>query len=263
MITMIRKHKSIARLARNIIVGLLFIAALWLGLSALFSASPPIHYVTSCSMYPEYSRGDVLLVLPLSPSVTIIGYSGNLAEPQPWAVNYSNKTALLNESISSYCNNSAEQMCRNFYSDASGFLEANGPVTYAYANCKTINSSAAKTEPCVSSVRAGNLTLATTQKPQAIVYSIKVFASAPAIPVIHRAFFGVKDENSNTFYYTKGDSNTLFDSQSKGFFLLNNGPAASSTKVMGVVVAKIPFIGDFFRNYRGIEGCEASQITIS
>jgi hypothetical protein len=257
-----KKRNSVAKAITQVILGLLLIVALWVVLSALFSASPPIHYVTSCSMYPEYSRGDVLVVLPLSPPVPVMGYGGLLSQAQPWVVSYGNATASLAESISTYCNNSIEQMCRKFYANATGFSESNGPVSYEYANCNVNHASGARTEPCVFSATVGNTSFSTLEKPQAIAYSVKVFSGAPAIPVIHRAFFGVRDADNSTFYYTKGDANTLFDAQSKGFFLLNSGPAAGSAKVMGVVVAKIPFVGEFLRNYRGIEGCEGSGITI-
>lgn len=256
------RRKRLPKAILPIAVALVFLSALWLGLSALFSAAPPINYVTSCSMYPEYSRGDLLLVLPLSPSVPIEPYGGSLAEAHPWVVSYGNNTTTLESSISAYCNNSAEQMCRLFYSDPAGFSETNGPVTYEYAKCDTRIVGAPKEEPCVSSVRAGNASFATTEKPQSIAYSARVFSSAPAVQIIHRAFFGIRDASGNAHFFTKGDANTLFDSQAKEFFSLNAAAAANESSVRGVVIAKIPFAGELLRGYGKVEGCEGSQLII-
>ncbi len=251
-------RKRVVKATLSVIFGIIFIVMLWIGLSMLFSAVPPIHYVTSCSMYPEYSRADVLLVLPIPPSAPIEEYDGLLSTSQPWVVSYGNETVSLNASISTYCNNSAEQMCRNFYSNATGFSETNGPVTYEYANCNK-NRNDARTEPCVSLARVGNANFATTQKPQAIIYSGRVFSGATSVAVIHRAFFGVRDASGNVYFFTKGDANTLFDSQSKDFFSLNSAAAANASSVRGVVVAKIPLAGELLRNYRGIEDCQGGN----
>jgi len=253
------KSERVAKLVLAALAGPLFIAALWLALSALFLAAPPINYVTSCSMYPEYSRGDLLLVLPLSPSVQVKEYDGLLSQAQPWVVTHGNGTVSLDAPISTYCNNSAERMCRDFYSDPTGFSETNGPVTYEYSKCTTGRQ---KAEPCILAAKVGGTSFPTTQKPQAIAYWVRVFADAPAIPVIHRAFFAVKDASGTVYFFTKGDANALFDSQAKGFFSLNGAAAANASAVRGVVVAKIPFAGEFLRGYRGVEGCGGSQLSV-
>ncbi|MFA6329508.1 MAG: S26 family signal peptidase [Candidatus Micrarchaeia archaeon] len=245
-------RNRIPRLFLKALAGILFIAVLWFLLSALFSAAPPISYVTSCSMYPEYSRGDMLLVLPLSPSVQVEGYDGLLSRANPWVVSFGNNTTVLDASISTYCNNSVEQMCREFYENPAGFSETNGPVTYEYARC---TNGRQKSEPCVVTAKVGNASFSTAQRPQAIVYGARVFAGSPAIPVIHRAFFAVRDASGSTYLFTKGDANPLFDSQSPGFFSLNGAAAANASSVHGIVVARIPFAGEFLRGYRGIPGC--------
>ncbi|MFA5247341.1 MAG: hypothetical protein WC408_05630 [Candidatus Micrarchaeia archaeon] len=256
------KHKRIAKAILSVMLGLAFIGILWIVLSALFSAAPPINYVTSCSMYPEYTRGDVLFVLPLSPSVAIFDYNKSLTQALPWVISYAGNAVSLNESISTYCNNSIEQMCKEFYSNPFDFSETNGPVSYEYANCTQKNANTQKAQPCVYSARIENTKFATAEKPQAVAYSGKISQSLPAIQIIHRVFFGIKDASGNVFYFTKGDANTLFDSQSAGFFLLNGAAAANASAVRGVVAAKIPFAGDFLRNYQKIADCEGNQLTI-
>ncbi len=251
-------RNSIPKLFLKALAGILFIAVLWFVLSAIFLAAPPINYVTSCSMYPEYSRGDMLLVLPLSPSVQVEEYGGLLSQAQPWVVTYGNNTTTLDSSISTYCNNSAEQMCREFYAHPTGFSEANGPVTYEYSEC---TNGKQKTVPCVTTAHVGNASFSTAQKPQAIAYGVRVFEAAPIIPVIHRAFFGVNDASGTKYYFTKGDANPLFDPQSRGFLALNGAAAANSSSVRGVVVARMPFVGEFLRGYRGVEGCEGNNLT--
>jgi hypothetical protein len=234
------------------VLGLLLIAALWFALSALFSVSPPIHYVTSCSMYPAYSRADLLFVLPLPPSAPIFGYDGLLSQPQPWVVSYGNQSASLNASISAYCNNSVEQMCRQFYSDPAGFSETNGPVTYVYARCTLGGSNPG---PCVSTAEVGDTSFPTAQKPHARAYEARVLPAGQEIQIIHRAFFGIRDASGSVFFFTKGDANPVFDSQAEGFFLLNAASAANASSVKGVVVAKIPFAGELMRYLRGTQGC--------
>ena len=247
-----KRRSRIQRVILPVVLGLLCIAVLWVVLSVLFSVAPPIHYVTSCSMYPEYSRADLLFVLPLPPSAPIFGYDGLLSQPQPWIVSYGNQSVSLNASISTYCNNRVEQMCRQFYSDPAGFSETNGPVTYVYASCTLGGSDPG---PCVSTAEVGDTSFPTAQKPQAIAYDARVLPAGQAIPIIHRAFFGIRDASGSVFFFTKGDANPVFDSQAEGYFLLNAAAAANASSVQGVVVAKIPFAGELLRYLRGIQGC--------
>ena len=115
--------------AKVALIALLVIGSLWIAFSLVFSASPPIHYIMSCSMLPQYALGDALLVLPIAPAAEVIDVAGSVGGKEPWVVTHGNSTAVLNESVSVYCDGRADEMCLDFFHSPRDFSESNGPVT--------------------------------------------------------------------------------------------------------------------------------------
>lgn len=258
------RRNRIPRLFLTALAGILFIAVLWFLLSALFSAAPPINYVTSCSMYPEYSRADVLLVFPIKPDVPILDCPECSGEGNKWIVDFMGEQAAeLDDSLSVYCASKSSLMCQYFAAMPEMFSETYGNVTFNFSKCNRTIGDVTTQFPCVSSVGPVNRTMNITQaagKP--IVVNERLTEYLPVVPVIHRAYFAVRDSSGNVNYFTKGDANPVFDSQTAGYVRLNSAIAANASSVRGVVLFKLPFLGEALRYLQKIPGCDGSELVL-
>ena len=258
------KSKRPALSPKRAASALLLLIAIWIALSTAFSQSPPIHYVTSCSMYPEYDRGDGLLVIPANPDVPVFDCPECVGVGTKWAVDFMGEQAAeLDDSLSVYCASTSSLMCQYFFSMPEMFSERFGNVTFYYSKCNSTLGGVTTQTPCVAHAGPANRTVNITQaRGQPIVVSERLADGQPAMPVVHRAYFAVRDAYGNVNYFTKGDANPLFDTQTAGYTRLNSAVAANASSVRGVVALKLPFFGEVTRRLLNIPGCEAGGLAL-
>jgi hypothetical protein len=147
-------------------------------------------------------------------------------------------------------------MCQYFLQMPGEFSETSSNVTFYFASCNRTLAGVTDRTPCVAFAGPSNLTVAITQdNGRLVIVNERLSEDQPTMPVVHRAYFAVRDSSGKVSYYTKGDANPLFDSQTAGYARLNNALAANASSVRATVLLKLPLLGDALRALRNIRGC--------
>jgi signal peptidase I len=235
-------------------IGITVAAALvaWFALQFVLSTSTPISAVVSCSMVPDLSRGDMIIVKGGG------NYSGNgifASDADAQAlfgnpiVNFNGSAMEVNGSMFSYCQNADDNAtCRLFYQSPELFSESRGLFNFTYSKCYRVGTSDKSIifqEPCITSVSYKNqsVDVQADRSSDTIVYAPKktdLFSLYGDI--VHRAVVKVVTENG-TYMLTKGDNNNVFDIQ---FYLdeigMRNTPV-NPEQVKGKILFRIPYLG--------------------
>jgi hypothetical protein len=224
----------------------------WFALQFALSTPTPISAVVSCSMVPDLSRGDMIIVKgeqSYTGNKIAASYSGAQALFRNPTVYFGNETMEVNGSIYSHCMNADDnETCNLFYSNPALFSERRGEFIFNYGRCyraSTSSSDVLSAEPCVVSLSYRNQTVnvQADRSSDTIIYAPKktdLFSLYGDI--VHRAVVKINAGNE-TYILTKGDNNNVFDIQfyldSIGMF---NSPV-SPNQAKGRIVFKIPYLG--------------------
>jgi signal peptidase I len=224
----------------------------WFALQFALSTPTPISAVVSCSMVPDLSRGDMIIVKGEQSyagnqiSASYVDAKALFGNPTAY---FGNRTMEVNGSVYSHCMNAdGNETCELFRSSPALFSERRGNFIFNYGRCyraSTSSSDVLSAEPCIVSVSYKNQTVnvQADRSSDTIIYAPKrtdLFSLYGDI--VHRAVVKV-DAGNETYILTKGDNNNVFDIQ---FYInsigMHNTPV-SPDQVKGKIVLRIPYLG--------------------
>ncbi|MCX6773733.1 MAG: hypothetical protein NTY68_01915 [Candidatus Micrarchaeota archaeon] len=225
---------------------------LWIALTFVLSTSSPISAVVSCSMVPDLSRGDMIIVKGEN---SYASNAINATEADALAlfsnptVYFGNRSMKVDGSIYNYCYSSGDrEICSMFFKNPELFVEKRGSFTFTYSQCireDAATSSIVDTEPCITDVsyNSKSIDVQHDRTSNVIIYNPNpsdLFGKYGDI--VHRNVIQVKTE-SNTYYLTKGDNNNVFDIQFYSEqYSMGNTPFLKD-QIKGKVISKIPYLG--------------------
>lgn len=176
----------------------------WLLLSFLLNTASPINIITSCSMLPEYERGDLIFLYggtPHAPTVQVPSALGD-AKYVPAEVQLQGQTVAR---------------VLEPYANGQPLFE---PII---STCQRENADGNRTTVCLKGINIQNQTIHVLESNTVSVFDSKTFAGF----IVHR-LFAVLEAPDGTYYLTKGDNNPFLDQQS-GFALI---PAKTADRVL-------------------------------
>lgn len=183
----------------------------WLLLSFLLNTASPINIITSCSMLPEYERGDLIFLYggqPNAPKISV-PFALNDVRYVPVEVQLSGQTVarVLQPSV-------------------------NGQPLFdpVVSTCQRESAEGNRTAVCLKGITMQGKTVSVLESG-----TIPVFDSNTSAGLIVHRLFAVLEGTDGPHYLTKGDNNPFLDQQS-GFALI---PAKTADRVL----LNIPILG--------------------
>src|SRR3989338_716006 len=233
-----------------------------LALVFLLGFSSPLHFIASCSMLPSYLPADAFFVLQENYQIPIVEIS------YPFPTNSSATVFIQNHSLSvvgsfySYCTLHKGEDCNTLVLEPQKVSEQIGPVTYHYGSCLRADLQGnTHAVPCVKRASVGGQEFTLSEQSPILAFSSETLPTYPQNSLIsHRAWFAIRDSIGNTYYFTKGDNNPIFDSQ---YFDYENQFASipvSDSQIKGKLAFRIPLIGRLSRNFKSassLPGCDS------
>jgi len=206
----------------------------WIALSLLLNTTSPINIITSCSMLPDFERGDLIILQGADLASTPI-----LQTPQ----------SLQNTRYEPAEITVQGQTVARIYQPTA----ENGPVFQPeFSTCqrKPLDSGRASSEQvCLKSAATAKQSAAILQSPDVVVFD----SGTPAGLIIHRAF-GVLNATDGPYLLTKGDNNNFLDQQS-GFALIPHRTA-------GRVLLNLPLLGALTWREGGLQWVTENQFPV-
>lgn len=222
---------------------------IWFGFGFLLNTPTPINAIVSCSMLPEYERGDMIILQGGEPKTQVLQYSGKLEDITSEAKVYHNGEIALeaNGSMYSYCSQNADELCIKFVSSPQEFYETHGPIRLDYGFCTKyyINEKKSIQQVCVKKTYFEGKEIAFDKGYELVVQQPKEGDIYSLVgDIVHRVRFAV-NASDGTAYFTKGDNNAIYDFQiySKQYGMGNSPILPSQLK--GRAVLRIPLLGNF------------------
>ncbi len=209
----------------------------WVALSLLLNTTSPINIITSCSMLPQYERGDLIFLnaADLNTPVIQIPHGLKNAQYEPAEVNINGQT-----------------VARIYQPSVDG--QPLFQPRFSTCSRKPLDSAqSAQDQVCLKDIQLQGQTIPILESPDVIV-----FDSGPAGLIIHRAF-AVLNATDGAYLLTKGDNNNFLDQQS-GFQLI-------PYKTAGRVLVNLPFLGalawrDNGEGQSGLQLLQESQVPV-
>jgi signal peptidase I len=188
---------------------------------------PILNVIPSCSMEPNYRRGDLILI-GFRNDINVKTYNAKFNSTPVLIFNgkyYENESVLK-------CNN----LCYEIRMYPELFEEKYGDLYIKYGKCERSNGMESYYVVCAKQYKIGNGEYQNiTDEGEVVIYKpyqTDFFGRFGMI--IHRALFKICD--GECFYFTKGDNNEFFD------FQYGNRPFDHS-RIIGRPIIKIPYIG--------------------
>lgn len=240
-------------------VFLLFVLVVsWLFFSGFFSSTPPLHFVSTCSMFPALAPGDTLILSPGVPQVrAAFKVHSPFSYPQNVTVRWGNFSAEIPGSLYSFCSQMAAsdaEMCNQFLRTPEAFSEQAGPIVFNYTHCAFGNG----TRPCVGMVSVFGAVVPSAGASDVILFDALLPGTSQKSTAVHRSVFSITDSLDRTFYFTKGDNNPVFDTQLYDYaFSQRYALPVESSAVRGKVAYLLGGLSAFSRNSSARVNCSA------
>jgi len=187
----------------------------WVALSLLLNTTSPINIITSCSMLPQYERGDLIFLQGADLNTPIIQIPFGLQNTtlQPVEIN----------------NNNGQTVARILQPTING--QPLFQPQFSKCSRKPLDATQnTQDQVCLKSVTFQGQTVPILQSPDVVVFD----SGTPAGLIIHRAY-ALLNGTDGAYLLTKGDNNPFLDQQS-GFQLI-------PYKTAGRVLVNLPFLG--------------------
>ncbi|MBU0586387.1 hypothetical protein KJ780_02670 [Candidatus Micrarchaeota archaeon] len=271
---------------------------IWFSLCAVLGTLVPISAIVTCSMLPNVQRGDLVIVHGgglEGPLEIIEGIaSGNLKlvrDLSPESVDaaqiemsrdefgavesaitqvkspYGNIT--VRGSMYAYCVGShyTNPLCREFLNNSGAFVDSRGALEFHYSSCEReyVGMGVMNLEPCISKVVYKGQEYPMKVSNSIIVYEPNKGDYFSYIgDIIHRVQLKVKVED-DVYPLTKGDNNNVFDIQTYDASVNMWNRPVKMSRVKGVYVFSVPYIGYFklflFGHFEEEGSCSTNLIT--
>ncbi len=235
---------------RETVIAILFAFCFWYGLSIILSTPTPLNAIVTCSMIPQLSRGDLIILQGGEINAPEISLTKSQVSQitSDAKITYKNDSFTVKGSIMEYCmQNPSGENCEEFFSSPSSFKEMHGPLSFNYEMCeRTILSTGQKGYiPCVKSVSYAGKEYGTNLENDIVVYQPKEGELYSYVgDIIHRVHLKI-GVNGVDYYLIKGDNNEIFDIQRYNYdYGLGNG-LVSEEQVKGKVLFRVPYLGYF------------------
>ncbi len=205
----------------------------WIALSLLLNTTSPINIITSCSMLPQYERGDLIFLqaADLQAPTIQVPYALQDTTYEPAEINFNGQT-----------------IARIYQPTADG--QAVFQPQISMCSRKPLDATQnAQDQVCLKSITMQGQTIPILQSPDVVVFD----SGSPSGLIIHR-LFAVLNATDGTYLLTKGDNNPFLDQQS-GFRLI-------PYKTAGRVLVNLPFIGALAYNENGLHLLQENQIPV-
>lgn len=232
------------------LIALLVAVALWVSATIVLNTSSPISAVVSCSMLPNLDRGDFVIVQ----GGEAAGYEINMTREEfslfrdrISTVEYNNSNRTLDTTLYYFCAAmEEEEMCKEFKSRPSQFVEKRGPFEYHYATCWiNVSDGSRRYGPCLKSVVFKEKEYIPNFSHDTIVYQpVEGDLFGQIGDIIHRVYFKV-NVDGEIYYITKGDNNPVLDIQVYDFASMKYNSPVPEANSRGKVIGRVPYLGYF------------------
>lgn len=251
---------------KEIIIAIALALVIWFGLVFILGTPIPLNAIVSCSMLPDYERGDLI----------ILRGAENVNAPEIYVENpeeINNKaTIIFNEqtidvdgSLFVRCLSDQSEECINFKTNPQDYYEMHGPLKFNYGVCtRGYKNGSKKDTICVKNIEYNNQTYLIDKSSDILVYAPKkddLFALTGDI--IHRVYLKINSPNG-TYYLIKGDNNAVFDLQMYSESYGRGNSLVNQEQTKGVVILRIPYVGYaklfLFGMWAEPQGCESYYV---
>lgn len=222
----------------EIFVAVLTAVIAWFFLGFILHTSAPLNAITSCSMLPNFDRGDMVVLVGGEPKAPEVEVDQELWDSQNWENEYlvCSGCKRLNKSTG---REYVEPCLRTFVNKQLGDEvtdQSDNIIQYECGICerKFYGSGEVLKYACTKSIRIGGVEVRENLSNDVIVYGHPA-GDAFQGETIHRVYAKIR-VGDRVFYLTKGDNNEQLDIQ------FGNVPV-SEDRVVGKVLFRIPFIG--------------------
>ena len=221
----------------------------WFGSGFILNTPTPINAIVSCSMLPNYERGDMIILQGGELNTQYVQYEGKKEDITRLAkVEYDSRTYEIEGSLYTYCQGRAsEPICLAFYKNPGQFREVHGPLELQYGNCvkQDINTAEKRNIACITDTVFEGQKIEFSKDYDLIVYQPKSQDLYALVgDIVHRARFAI-NASDGIIYFTKGDNNPIYDFQIYSTaYKKGNGPVEPG-QIKGKSILRIPFIGNF------------------
>jgi hypothetical protein len=241
-------NQGIKKEIKELLLAILIAGFVWYGLGFVLKTSSPINAIASCSMLPDYERGDLIIISGDKINTKIYNYPDSINKiilnPE---IYYNNTKLNISVSIYVYCLENKDSICYLFKQTPYLFYEKYGPIKLQYDYCKKYNT---KTKtyfyvPCIKNSTYNDEEIVFNKNYDLIVYKPKPtdLFSAVGGDIIHRAVFAI-NATDGIYYFTKGDNNPIYDFQYFSSLINKKNSPVSLNQIIGKAILKIPYIGN-------------------
>ncbi|MCC7552430.1 hypothetical protein KO317_02065 [Candidatus Micrarchaeota archaeon] len=248
---------------KEIVIAIVLALSIWFGLVFLLGTSIPINAIVSCSMLPDYERGDLIILKGEqeinAPSI----YVENINDINNTAIiEIEGNTYGLNGSIFVYCLDKNTDFCTDFKIYPEKYYEMHGPLKFNYGTCKREYQDKSNINTiCVKNIEFKEKIYELNKTNDIMVYEPKkedLFALTGDI--IHRVYLKINSPQGE-YYLIKGDNNAIFDLQMHSSTYQRGNSLVSKQQSKGIVILRIPYVGYaklfLFGMWVEPQGCES------
>ncbi|MFA5382123.1 MAG: hypothetical protein WC356_03080 [Candidatus Micrarchaeia archaeon] len=252
---------------KEIFIAIILALSIWFGLVFFLGTPIPLNAIVSCSMLPDYERGDLIILRGTNDIKAPEIYIENPEEITNTAiVSFNNESVETNGSLFVKCLNSNEEECIKFKTNPGNYYEMHGPLKFNYGICKRKYSDESIIQTiCIKEIEYQNKTYLIDKNSDILVYTPKkedLFALTGDI--IHRVYLKI-DSPKGKYYLIKGDNNPIFDIQMYSEIYQKGNSLVDEAQTKGVVITRIPYIGYaklfLFGMWTEPQGCESYFIS--
>ncbi|MCX8175329.1 MAG: hypothetical protein N3E51_03935 [Candidatus Micrarchaeota archaeon] len=242
----VRQH-GFAREIKETLFAVFLAVGLWFGLGWVLQTPSPLNAIVSCSMLPNISRGDMVVLAGgeiRAPQETV----GSLEGMEHAKVYREGKpVATVKGSLYSHCaQRAADTLCSEFVRNPSAFTERKGEFEFGYAKCEIVSKSGARQYgPCVVWLAVNGRRYYANFSNDVAVYAPRPDEYYSRVgDIIHRVFMKV-ESNGSIYLLTKGDNNPVFDIQVYDERTGAGNRPVEIERSKGKVIFSIPYLGYF------------------
>jgi len=225
----------------------------WEGMIFALNTPSPMSAVVSCSMANYINRGDMIIVKgekDYNSAYTLEISKEDLDDlnKEKAYILYNNKEYEIKGSLFSLCQNSYDNICKDFVEHPERFKEIRGNFEFIYGKCERHSDSnnIKIEEPCLVSFSYKGKSYKILKKGDVIVYTPKkqdlFYSMLRGGDIIHRAIIKLEVDGKR-YYITKGDNNNVADFQFYSQAYGKKNSVVEEEQIKGKMIGKIPFLG--------------------
>ncbi|MBI5226144.1 hypothetical protein HY994_02805 [Candidatus Micrarchaeota archaeon] len=230
--------KNVKDLAKEITTSIAVALGAWIALSLILNTTSPINIITSCSMLPDFERGDLIILQgagTIQAPEASVPYALANATYVPAAISSGGKTIL--QIYQPMVKGQAIFQPQFGICQRQPLDKTKAPAGLICLKAIQVNDTSAERSNETNTTGPSPKTMSILQSPDVVVYD----SQTPAGLIIHRAF-GILNGTDGAYIMTKGDNNIMLDVQS-GFRFIPHQTA-------GRVLLNLPMLGVLSLNDR-------------